>query len=59
MAHIVINREDGGESETYLVDTAEQIETARAALQGAGLVEADVWVGGDADSYRNGQKIFT
>jgi hypothetical protein len=51
------------EDEVYQINTAQEIAAAQAAMQAAGLTQADVWVGdpdspADTDTYRNGRTLF-
>lgn len=60
MTTYIAIRRDGGDCDTYLTDTDEQIAEAREALIDAGLDSAPIYVGepdGLGDSYRNGQVL--
>lgn len=59
--YICIPRE-GGDPETYVVDTNDQREIARAALREVGMHEAHIYVGepdGLGDSHKNGAVLLS
>lgn len=59
MSYIAI--QNGDETETYQIDTLEQIETAQAAMRAAGVERLPVWHGDpdDPDSYQDSVRFLS
>jgi len=56
--YVAIPQDGSTDDAIYPVDTAEQIDTARAALRGAGIEKADVFVGEPGEAHKSGRVLF-
>lgn len=55
-----VNVPNGDATESYPIDTPEQVAEARAALRASGLESAPVWHGvpGEPDAYRDSVQVL-